>query len=339
MKNKPLVEQIDPNDDLEYVPRIKNVPQKSHDKKINRKLLPAVLVDAGISEEMDPAKFTYKASRYEKGWLIDSLSSFYELHWFHDILRLVKGGKEASVYLCANNQTNVSPYMAAKVYRPRQFRALRNDHIYQEGRARLDASGNTITNSGLNHAMNKRTEFGVELLHISWIEHEYKTLQLLHTAGCDVPLVFAKNNNAILMSYIGDEETGAPTLNDVELPKNRARLLFDQIIHNIDLMLSCNRIHGDLSAFNILYWEGVITIIDFPQAIHPQQNPNALHIFKRDVQRICDYFSRQGIQSNPLDIANNLWRKYGHEITPKVHPAYLNPEDEKDREIWDHQSA
>src|SRR5690348_833034 len=44
-------------------------------------------------------KFTYKAARFEEAWLLDSLVDFAEHQWISDVLRKVKGGKEASVYL------------------------------------------------------------------------------------------------------------------------------------------------------------------------------------------------------------------------------------------------
>ena len=45
-------------------------------------------------------QFTYKAARFEEAWLLDSLSEIAEPKWISDVLRKVKGGKEASVYLC-----------------------------------------------------------------------------------------------------------------------------------------------------------------------------------------------------------------------------------------------
>ncbi|MFM8426259.1 MAG: hypothetical protein ACKOBL_13910, partial [Chloroflexota bacterium] len=45
-------------------------------------------------------QFTYKAARFEEAWLLDSLTEIYEHQWISDVLRKVKGGKEASVYLC-----------------------------------------------------------------------------------------------------------------------------------------------------------------------------------------------------------------------------------------------
>ena len=43
----------------------------------------------------------------------------------------------------------------------------------------------------------------------------------------------------------------------------------DEKLFAISILLFCDSIHGDLSAFNILYWNGAITIIDFPQAVDP----------------------------------------------------------------------
>ncbi|NIT56687.1 MAG: serine protein kinase RIO, partial [Aliifodinibius sp.] len=77
----------------------------------------------------------------------------------------------------------------------------------------------------------------------------------------------------------------------VDLERDEAQLLFDRVIHNVELMLKHNRVHADLSAYNILYWEGEIILIDFPQAISPVNNQSAYLIFKRDMLRICEYFN------------------------------------------------
>ena len=61
-------------------------------------------------------KFTYKAARFEEWWLLDSLGDFYEHKWISDVLRRVKGGKEASVYQCRSGVEVDAPLVAAKVY-------------------------------------------------------------------------------------------------------------------------------------------------------------------------------------------------------------------------------
>jgi len=96
----------------------------------------------------------------------------------------------------------------------------------------------------------------------------------------------------------------------VRLKPEEARPLFDRCIENVEIFLSCDSIHGDLSAFNILYWNGAITVIDFPQAVDPFDNPSAFSLLTRDVERVCQYFARYGIQSSPVDITTDLWRRY-----------------------------
>ena len=286
-------------------------------------------------DSLENFEFTYNASRHERAWIIDSLGGFYDQQWLYDVLRLLKGGKEASVYQCSANPNTTAAFIAAKVYRPRRFRNLKKDHIYREGRDRLDADGNTIQDDGMQHAMNKRTSFGLELLHTSWIEHEFKTLQTLSAAGADVPIPYASGNNAILMEFIGDEQTPAPTMNGIELTSSEARPLFERIVHNIELMLANERVHGDLSVYNILYWNGDITLIDFPQAIHPDRNQNAFAIFERDVRRICEYFSRQGVHQDAHKLAVDLWKSHQHSLRPQFDLHLLDADDDGDRRFWD----
>lgn len=299
------------------------------------------------AEQDDTFEFSYHATRHERVWIYDALQGFHDGQWLDDVLRLIKGGKEAHVYQCRANDSVEGlqrsewrePYLAAKIYRPRKFRNLKNDHLYREGRHNLDENGREITDDGMLHAMAKRTEYGRELLHTSWIEHEFTTLKRLHAAGADVPLPLAEGSNAILMSYIGGDDAPAPTLNGVHLRRREAPRLFERVLHNIDLMLGQGRIHADLSAYNILYWEGEITLIDFPQAIDPTQNRSAYAIFERDVIRICEYFARQGVPSEPRRLASELWRKHRYPNAPEIHPLLLDPEDDRDRRLWSDRAA
>jgi RIO kinase 1 len=282
----------------------------------------------------DSLDFSYNASRHEREWIINSLGGFYDQQWFDDVLRLLKGGKEASVYQCLANGTTGTDFLAAKIYRPRRFRNLKNDHLYREGRVRLDEDGNQIINGGMHHAMNVRSAYGLQLLHTSWIEHEYQALQILHAVGARVPAPYARGDNAILMEFIGDENMPAPTMNSIDLSGDEARSLFERVLREIEIMLANDRIHADLSAYNILYWDGEITLIDFPQAIHPSENRNAFRIFERDVTRICEYFNRQGLHADPKRIAKDMWTAYNHRLSPDVHPGLLNGDDEADRAYW-----
>jgi RIO kinase 1 len=259
-------------------------------------------------------KFTYKPARFEEWWLLASLGDFYEHQWITDVLRRVKGGKEASVYQCQAGTPIKSDLVAAKVYRPWSLRSLKKDGVYRQGRADLDDEGRAVIDDGMIHAIKKRTEYGRELLQQSWIAYEFTTLQTLHAAGADVPEPYTMANNAILMGFVGDNSASAPTLNEISLEKDEAKPLFDRVLRNIDILLSNERIHGDLSAYNILYWEGDISLIDFPQVVSPKVNRNAFTIFERDVTRICDYFSRQGIKTDAKKLAKEIWTSHGYRV-------------------------
>jgi RIO kinase 1 len=279
-------------------------------------------------------KFTYKAARFEEWWLLDSLGDFYEHQWISDVLGRVKGGKEASVYLCRPGVEIESPLIAAKVYRPRSLRNLKNDGMYRAGRMDLDNEGRKIHNHGMEHAMHKKTEYGKELLHQSWIAYEFTSLESLHKAGADVPRPYTMAKNAILMEFIGDEDGCAPTLNEIRLELQEARQLFDRTLHNIALALGLNLVHGDLSAYNILYWEGGITLIDFPQVVAPQDNKNSYTIFQRDVARVCDYFAKQGVRSNPRKIASDMWKSHGFPERQEIDVKDLDAENSDDLAYW-----
>jgi len=283
--------------------------------------------------------FSYSAARFESWWLLESLGDFYEHRWITDVLLRLKGGKEASVYLCRSGPAIEAPLVAAKVYRPRSLRNLKNDGEYRVGRTDLDADGNAIVKDGDLHAMEKRTNYGEELRHQSWIAYEFQTLEILLEAGADVPRPYAMEKNAILMDYIGDFGNAAPTLNSVRLDPEEVHPLFERTIRNIDLLLSNQYIHGDLSAYNVLYWDGDITLIDFPQVVRPESNPSAWTIFLRDVTRVCQYFNSQGMRTNPRKLAAELWTSHGHRIFKEVDPRDLDAENQDDRRLWEKQKA
>ena len=86
--------------------------------------------------------------------------------------------------------------------------------------------------------------------------------------------------------------------------------LVDQLMGNIELWLAHNYIHADLSAYNVLYWKGKACIIDFPQVVDPRFNPNALTLLTRDIENICRFATRYGIERDGQRIAQHLWRKF-----------------------------
>jgi RIO kinase 1 len=285
-------------------PRVRKVRRTATEKPV------VELAEPG--DEEAGFQTTYQPGRFERVWLLSSLRAFYDQNLLTDVLAHVKGGKEASVYRCAAHPNTGLELAAAKVYRPRNLRNLRNDKMYQEGRPILTSEGRVVkaTDDRLLRAVGKKTQFGVQVAHTSWLMYEYTTLEQLYNAGAAVPRPIGASDNAILMGYQGDRERSAPTLSEVTLEPDEAHALFAETLRNISLMLRFDRIHGDLSAYNILYWNGQITLIDFPQVTHSRANTQAEFILQRDITRVCDYFARQGVSCDPAAIMADLWRRH-----------------------------
>src|SRR4051812_48663075 len=181
------------------------------------------------------------------------------------ILGALKSGKEATTYLCRGGRdVGGSRYVVAKVYHDLQKRNFANDAAYQDGRL--------ILNGQVNRAVAKKTEFGKNANLAMWVDHEFETLSTLHYAGVDVPEPFVCNEQAILMEFIGEGGEAAPQLVHAELNAKQAHAVFDRLLWDIETMLGQNQVHGDLSAYNVLWDEGRQrpVIIDFPQSADPR---------------------------------------------------------------------
>lgn len=302
-------------------------PRRQRKKGNHKPKKPQAQILAELTDDLSDVELgfhtTYRPSRYESGWLLQSLWTFYDEGLIADVLALVKGGKEASVYLCEPHPATGLGLLAAKVYRPRMFRNLRNDAMYRQGREILVAGGNPAGRDAgyLLRAIRSKSAFGLQAAHTSWLMYEFTAMEQLYQAGGAVPRPVHASDNAILMSYVGDEFMAAPTLNTVGLERGEAERLFGEVLRNVDLLLEHDLIHGDLSAYNLLYWapeggRGEVVLIDFPQVVNLHSNPKARFILRRDIQRTCEYFAAQGVDGDPQAIADQLWRRY----VPELHP-------------------
>jgi RIO kinase 1 len=234
--------------------------------------------------------------------ILEALDSFFTQGLITEILYTVKSGKEATVYCCQAHPSTGVDLLAAKVYRSRNNRGFKNDSVYQEGRLILDAH--------TRRAVQNKSRFGREAQFAMWVNYEFEIMKVLFKAGAAIPRPIAKSEHAILMAYQGNRQQAASGLQYITLAKHEVRPIFDMLMHNVELFLAHNYIHADLSAYNILYWQGQVKIIDFPQAVDPRFNPNALALLTRDIENVCHYMARYGLMHDGKRIAEQLWHKF-----------------------------
>lgn len=232
----------------------------------------------------------------------ESLQPFFENGDITDVLFPVKSGKEATVFCVRTSDRHGGVLAAAKVYRPREQRNFKNDSAYRQGRA--------IRDSRSARAVKNKSSAGQGYLFGTWIGHEASTLRALYENGLPVPRVLTSIGDALLMGFVGDEDGAAPQLLNVDPTCAQAVPLFYNLMRDIETMLRCGHIHGDLSEYNLLFWQNRIVIIDVPQTADPWANPDALDLLVRDVTNVCDYFADCGVRTGDAErIARGMWHR------------------------------
>src|SRR3954471_63407 len=94
-------------------------------------------------------------TRDEQEILLGLLESFLDDSLILEVLDVLQGGKEATVFRCRAAPSTGRNFFAAKVYRPMERRNFRNDGLYQQGRV--------ILNKRTKRAYENRTAFGREV--------------------------------------------------------------------------------------------------------------------------------------------------------------------------------
>jgi RIO kinase 1 len=267
-----------------------------------RNVVPLPTLDEAAEPDDGFAAGTEAMRRSQGRQSLQQLDAFYDRSLITAVEGIIKIGKEASAYRCRASEELGGGLVVAKVYRARQYR-FKNDAPYMEGRERM-------LRGQVRRALSNKSSFGREAGTTLWVGSEWMTLQALHQAGADVPKPLALEADALLMEYLGDEDDAAPQLNRLRLRPHEARRAFEAIMRNVELMLSLNLVHGDLSSHNILWWQGRAVLIDFPQTVDPRFNGSARDFLHRDVANVCEYFQRQGIEADPVDLAEGLWRRF-----------------------------
>jgi RIO kinase 1 len=213
-----------------------------------------------------------------------------------EVLRPLKSGKEASVYVVRSGDD----VRCAKVYKDMGQRSFQQRVQYQEGRK--------VRGSRQARAMGKATKFGRKEAEAAWKNAEVDALYQLIAAGVRVPKPHGYFNGVLVMELVTDEEgVSAPRLGEVELSAETAREYHGILMRQIALMLCQGLIHGDLSEYNVLVAPDGPVIIDLPQVVSAAGNNSARTMLRRDVGNITISLSRFVPELLDTYYAEEMW--------------------------------
>jgi len=210
-------------------------------------------------------------------------------------LGALKSGKESEVHLVARAARGETWLLAQKHFIALDRRLFRNTYQY----AGLWGEGTGVE----SRAMRKNTRFGQEVRHRRWIANEWSNLETLYAAGVTVPPPVEMTADGYLMAFVGDDNVAAPRLESVDLDRATALRVWEELLGEIRLMLDAKLVHGDLSAFNVLWWRERAILIDFSQSVDVITHPAAFDLIRRDVSSLAGYFTRRGV---PIDVPETL---------------------------------
>lgn len=228
-------------------------------------------------------------------------------------LGVLKSGKEAQINLIERHGADGSSCLVArKRYLPREVKekgtlermgvqqasAFRHDVEYREGRQ--------FRKTRDRRAVERMTTYGKRLLQDRWTGHEHDIMAKLWQQGMAVPYPLVYGEETLDLEYIGDEGGAAPQLYAARLATEQLAGAFDQLVDGLRIMVGAGVAHGDLSAYNLLWWHETLWFIDFPQAVDIAANPQGLNFLHHDVSNVCAWFARRGHVVDPEELFADL---------------------------------
>ena len=228
-------------------------------------------------------------------------------------LGVVTTGKEAQIDLVERRGAHGSSCLVArKRYLPREVHqkgelealgfqrasTFRHDVQYREGRQ--------FRKTRDRRAVERMSTYGKRLLQDRWTGHEFEVMTRLWRAGLSVPYPIGYDSDVLELQYVGDLERAAPQLRAARLDRRGLSDAFEQLVDGLAIVVGEGYAHGDLSAYNLLWWEGQLWFIDFPQAVDIAANPLGLEHLHRDVLNICEWFTKRGLPVDAEEVFADL---------------------------------
>jgi len=130
-------------------------------------------------------------------------------------------------------------------------------------------------------------------LMILWARKEFKNYKLLYNAGVSVPEPITQHDNILVLQFIGERGVRAPLLKEVSMDYSEYERIFWAVLDDVRKAYKGARlVHGDLSEYNIMIWQGKHFIIDVSQAVKIS-HPHAMELLVRDLRNIRRFFSEE----------------------------------------------
>lgn len=189
----------------------------------------------------------------------------------------ISTGKEAHVFEALGPERDV----AVKIYRVNasDFRRMRD---YLEGDPRFEGIGS-----------DKRSVV------LAWVKKEFANLERALTAGVRVPEPIAVERNVLVMELIGHADDRALRLAEVTV--ENPETAFAVVTEYMRRLHTAGLVHGDLSEYNLVVYDGVLYVIDLGQAV-TIHHPNADEFLRRDCRNIANFFRKQGADADPDEL-------------------------------------
>jgi len=138
----------------------------------------------------------------------------------------------------------------------------------------------------------------------AWTKKEFKNLKRLEMIGVRAPKAIICLNNVLVMQYIGSSNHPAPLLKDVVLEDPKE--IFETLIEFISKMYKkAELVHGDVSAFNVLYYRKKPYLIDLGQGVLLEHS-NSHEFLRRDIHNIVSFFNKYSIKADEKKIYKNI---------------------------------
>ncbi|HET7686390.1 MAG TPA: RIO1 family regulatory kinase/ATPase [Candidatus Limnocylindria bacterium] len=212
----------------------------------------------------------------------------------------LKSGKEAEIFLVERRFAGSGPRLLAhKRYRPRypskgelrergfsNSTSYRGDAVYKAG---------WFLPSRDKKAVMGGSRYGHQLAARLWPAQEWAMLRRAWEAGASVPYPVEQTDEGLLMEFIGSDVQAAPKLAEARLTAGEVASAWEQLAANLRALTSAGLVHADLSAYNLLWWEGRLVVIDLPQAVEFTTNTDAFELLHRDVANVGAWFGRRGM--------------------------------------------